>query len=89
MKKIKDDPRTSSCWVDLNHLGYDVDAKKQKIPIKGDYIKGVSNNEFQNDVKQFQLVFVKSFKDISNRLNYFYGPYDRHKSQDFQKSKDF
>ena len=90
MNKMKEDPRNSSCYLDLNVniLGNDLAAKKKNIPIKGVYIKGVSNNEFQKDVKEFQLNFVKSFKEISNRVNYFYGPYDRHNSQEIPKNKD-
>jgi hypothetical protein len=49
---------------------------KIKIPIKGQFVKGVVNTQFQDDVKQFRQKFSKSHLKINDRLQYFYGPYE-------------
>ena len=46
-----------------------------KIEIIGDFIKGVSNNEFCDDVKFFSKKFLKSHLEMNDKLQYYYGPY--------------
>jgi predicted transcriptional regulator len=42
----------------------------------GEVVKGVVSKQFSEDVKNFRELFKKSQERISDKLEYFYSPYD-------------
>ena len=40
------------------------------------YKKGVTANEFKEDVKMHFPMFVKSYRKINKKVQYYFGPYE-------------
>jgi hypothetical protein len=38
--------------------------------------KGVTANEFKEDIKKHKPMFVKSLKKIDKKMKFYYGPYE-------------
>ena len=48
-------------------------------------LKAVTATEFKEDIKNHFPLFVKSFKKINPKVEYYFGPYDKEKQRKKQR----